>query len=426
VARTGTTSGGTQHPTYDYRMTGRGDLPLTDVAQGTARIVLPPEMSGVVSVLRLPDRTPLAEVAKTSGAPVRVAVPPGSYALVLREGSRSAEATIGLSEGAERVVAGLAFAPVEVELASAKGTDVVSVFADVRRQVQGAVTTVLDEIGGRRAPAPPESAPTHAHEWTGDVAAVIACADRGQGCLAAAFGTSGSGDGPIVGRAADGSIVFSGVATHGLPSGYWTFFHPSGAKHCEGVVSSGVKQQEWTCRYESGALESRTEYRADFEVGTVREYFANGQMKRRVEMTRGIASGRSVEWYENGRKRSEGRLAGGHPVGAWTTYFDTGGKQEQGHYDERGKTGRWLAWYANGQKASDGRFVMNARDGEWALWWPDGRRRATGRYERGLEVGHWREWHENGHRASEGRYAAGNKIGKWREWDETGARVKDD
>ena len=35
VSRTGATTGGTQHPTYDYRITGRGDLPLTDVSPRT-------------------------------------------------------------------------------------------------------------------------------------------------------------------------------------------------------------------------------------------------------------------------------------------------------------------------------------------------------------------------------------------------------
>jgi antitoxin component YwqK of YwqJK toxin-antitoxin module len=425
VARTGATSGGTQHPTYDYRITGRGDLPLTDVAQGTARLVLPAEMAGVVSVLRLPDRTPLAEIAKTAGASVRVAVPPGSYALVLRDGSATAEASVGLSDGAERVVSGLAFQSTEIELASAKGGTVENVVEQWRKQANETVTALFKpkrEVEAVHAPL----AATGAVAWPGDVAPVLACADRGQGCLREAFANNQRVDGPIEGHAADGSLAFTGKSAQGLPTGFWTFYYPSGAPHCEGAVVSGVKDGSWKCSYESGAVESTVQYRADFEVGTRTEYYANGQKKKRLDLVRGVASGRAIEWHENGKRKSDGRLAGGHPVGTWTYFFDTGGKQEQGRYDLYGKKGRWHAWYVNGQKASIGRYVRDARDGEWEWWWPDGQRKASGKYERGLEVGHWREWYESGHRAAEGRYDAGTRVGQWREWEPSGARKRSD
>jgi antitoxin component YwqK of YwqJK toxin-antitoxin module len=429
VSRTGTTTGGTQHPTYDYRITGRGDLPLTDVAQGSARIVLPGDMQGVVTVLRLPDRTPLAEIAKTRGAPVRVAVPPGSYAVVLRDGKASAEATVGLTAGAERVVSGLQFDAVPIELASAKGGGAVTIggpLGDALHQSRELLMGAFANIGATHEPEVVREVSEHVNEWPGDAAVVSACADRGEGCLREALKSTPHADGPLAGHNADGTLAFSGKSQGGLATGYWTFFHPSGAVHCEGAVVSGAKKGHWTCRYESGVVESEVDYRADFETGTRFEYYSNGKKRKRVDFDKGIASGRAVEWYENGRKKSEGRLSGGHPMGDWTSYYDTGVRQEEGRYDQYGKKGRWMSWYANGRKASDGHYARDARDGDWAFWWPSGERKATGRYEAGLEVGHWRTWHENGERETEGRYKGGTRVGSWREWDPSGTRLGHD
>jgi antitoxin component YwqK of YwqJK toxin-antitoxin module len=428
VARTGTTSAGTQHPTYDYRMTGRGDLPLTDVSQASARIVLPEDMEGVVAVLRLPDRTPLAEIAKTRGAPVKVAVPPGSYAVVLRDGRASAEATVGLTAGSERVVSGLQFDDVAIELASAKGGAVTigGTLGDVIHQGREVLTGVFATIGATYEPALVPEVTGHTNEWPGDASVVSACADRGGDCLQKALGGAPHAEGPLQGHRADGTLAFSGQSSGGLATGFWTFFHSSGARHCEGAMVSGVKKGRWQCWYESGALESRVDYSAGFEVGTRTEFYASGQKRKRVDLSHGIPSGRAVEWYENGRKKSEGRLAGGHPIGEWTTYFDTGTKQEQGGYDQYGKKGRWTTWHANGEKASEGRYVRDARDGDWQQWWPGGGKKSTGRYDRGLETGHWREWHESGRRASEGRYDGGVPVGQWRRWDPAGDLLRAD
>jgi hypothetical protein len=216
VSRTGATTGGTQHPTYDYRITGRGDLPLTDVSQASSRIVLPDDMQGVVTVLRLPDRTPLAEIAKTRGAPVRVAVPPGSYAVVLRDGKASAEATIGLTAGAERVVSGLQFDDVPMELASAKGVTVSGKGVTIGGAVgdffhEGHdVLTDLFASGATREPGVP-SVTEHMNEWPGDAAAVSACADRGEGCLRDALKNTPHADGPLVGHNADGTLGRSSI-----------------------------------------------------------------------------------------------------------------------------------------------------------------------------------------------------------------------
>jgi len=109
VARTGGTLGGTQHPSYDFRIQGKGDLPLTDVRRASARLRLPSELAGVLTVLREPDEQPVAEVAKREGQETVLALPAGTYRLQLRVGGDTQEGRIGLSEGADLTVPAMAF-----------------------------------------------------------------------------------------------------------------------------------------------------------------------------------------------------------------------------------------------------------------------------------------------------------------------------
>lgn len=109
VARTGGTLGGTQHPSYDFRIQGKGDLPLTDVRRASARLRLPEELAGVLTVLREPDEQPVAEVAKREGQEVVLALPAGTYRLQLRVGGDTQEGRIGLSEGSDLALPAMAF-----------------------------------------------------------------------------------------------------------------------------------------------------------------------------------------------------------------------------------------------------------------------------------------------------------------------------
>ncbi|MBW1880297.1 MAG: caspase family protein [Deltaproteobacteria bacterium] len=119
VARTAGTQGGTQHPYYDFKMQGNGQLKLTEVRLATATISFPADMAGEVAVLRLPERTPIAEVAKPEGRVVTLALEPGAYLLRRRVEGGVQEVTISLSEGSELVVD--RWGDTEVEMASRKG-----------------------------------------------------------------------------------------------------------------------------------------------------------------------------------------------------------------------------------------------------------------------------------------------------------------
>jgi hypothetical protein len=76
VSATADTIVGTQHPVYDYRLSGRGDVVLTILRQPTAAIDLPPDLDRVV-IRRTPGRDVVAEVADTTAR--RIGLLPGRY-----------------------------------------------------------------------------------------------------------------------------------------------------------------------------------------------------------------------------------------------------------------------------------------------------------------------------------------------------------
>jgi len=85
VARTGRTDAGAQHPEYGFKLSGNGDLPLTDVRSGRSQLTLPAEMAGTFTVLRASDEAPIVEIARTaSETPTVIALQPGDYLLRAR------------------------------------------------------------------------------------------------------------------------------------------------------------------------------------------------------------------------------------------------------------------------------------------------------------------------------------------------------
>lgn len=119
VAHTGGTDAGVQHPNFDYRIKGQGDLALTTVQHGRASATLPADLSGQVTILRLPDRTPVAEIAKQAGTPVTLALAPGHYKFRTVEGKRLLESEVMLADGARITVS--QFTDVATDPSTAKG-----------------------------------------------------------------------------------------------------------------------------------------------------------------------------------------------------------------------------------------------------------------------------------------------------------------
>jgi hypothetical protein len=110
------TEAGAQHPTYDFRMSGRGDVVLADLRRADARLVLPrdPEASFVL-------RGPSGLLAEVAGAvkPITLALPAGHYRVERRTSAGPAEAELDLARGATQSLPTLA--PTRYELARSKG-----------------------------------------------------------------------------------------------------------------------------------------------------------------------------------------------------------------------------------------------------------------------------------------------------------------
>lgn len=84
VARSGQ-AGATQRPHFDVNLSGSDGLALTDVRRADATLILDQGGPGHVSVLRVADRTQLAEVDVSTHRDVRLALPAGRYLVRRRD-----------------------------------------------------------------------------------------------------------------------------------------------------------------------------------------------------------------------------------------------------------------------------------------------------------------------------------------------------
>lgn len=76
ITTSGATLAGTQHPAYDYRMSGQGELILTELTQPTAALVLPDGFDRALVIEVSRDQV-IAELGR--GVPRQIAVVPGRY-----------------------------------------------------------------------------------------------------------------------------------------------------------------------------------------------------------------------------------------------------------------------------------------------------------------------------------------------------------
>lgn len=98
---TGETVVGMQHPAYDYRLSGQGELVLSELAKRTATLQLPSGFERIVVIDLARDQV-AAEV--TSDTHVRLAVQPGRYAIHARRAGKLYAARVTVAVGGERVV----------------------------------------------------------------------------------------------------------------------------------------------------------------------------------------------------------------------------------------------------------------------------------------------------------------------------------
>lgn len=101
VARTVLLPAGSQHPSYDYRLSGQGELVLSTLERATAQLVLPQDIDRAVVTDVLRDQI-LAEIS--SASTLELAVPAGQYGVRVFKGGKSFGGRIAVAEGGRREV----------------------------------------------------------------------------------------------------------------------------------------------------------------------------------------------------------------------------------------------------------------------------------------------------------------------------------
>ena len=101
VSATASTTIGTQHPGYDYRMSGQGDLVLSDLSHRTAALDLPHGFQRMLVQEDARDQV-LAEVPADTAS--RIALPPGRYTIRAWRDRQTLVAHVNLLAGEVRAI----------------------------------------------------------------------------------------------------------------------------------------------------------------------------------------------------------------------------------------------------------------------------------------------------------------------------------
>ena len=116
VRNTADTLNGPQHPGFDYRLTGKGELVLTELSRRSAALVLP---AGVERALAIDKRRDQVVAEGAGGA--RLSLPPGDYEVRAWQQGKPAQATVRLQAGETLRLDAAAMAPVSAPILSRKG-----------------------------------------------------------------------------------------------------------------------------------------------------------------------------------------------------------------------------------------------------------------------------------------------------------------
>jgi hypothetical protein len=123
---TSNTLSGPQHPEYDYRLTGRGELVLTDVLTRGAKLLLPSNFDRIV-IADTNRQHLIAELTNASAR--RIALPAGRYVVEGRREGRTLQVAVELKEGESREITAAELRPSHGAEVVAKGDDLVAVQA---------------------------------------------------------------------------------------------------------------------------------------------------------------------------------------------------------------------------------------------------------------------------------------------------------
>lgn len=113
-----------QHPEFDVDLKGSGDVVLTQLEKGRARVVLDESMEGRFVLVSQPTPSVVTEVMKARGRPLTLAVPPGRYLLRHSRGFTVALQELELTWGGVARVDVSRFVTRDFSEVALKGSDV--------------------------------------------------------------------------------------------------------------------------------------------------------------------------------------------------------------------------------------------------------------------------------------------------------------
>jgi uncharacterized caspase-like protein len=120
LGRTVHTRGGAQHPSYDIKLSGTGDVVMTDVKQTTATLVIGEELEGRF-VVRNAAQELVVELYKPRGRRVELAVEAGTYEVRIEREKGALAASTAITDGSRIVLAASQFGVAAIEPTQSRG-----------------------------------------------------------------------------------------------------------------------------------------------------------------------------------------------------------------------------------------------------------------------------------------------------------------
>jgi hypothetical protein len=120
LARTENTRSGPQHPSYDFRLSGTGDLVLTDLRSSESMIIFDKPLSGKYFVRDINDNL-VAEITKIKGTAINLGLEAGEYTILLEKDKATQLGTIDLAKGQKLNTTEVVFKTVKGEINTVRG-----------------------------------------------------------------------------------------------------------------------------------------------------------------------------------------------------------------------------------------------------------------------------------------------------------------
>lgn len=149
ISTSGATLAGPQHPTYDYRITGQGELVLTELSRPTAAVTVPDGFERALVIESARDQV-IAELGR--GEKAQIALSPGTYRVRVWKAGKVMEARVAIASGQHRSVAWQEMREVKLETSTAKGRtrETIDLAFELSGGARRSVADQLDALGGGR------------------------------------------------------------------------------------------------------------------------------------------------------------------------------------------------------------------------------------------------------------------------------------